>query len=377
MVGGRRLDGIGPPIPSSSTGFASPAARSASSPVNGTVNDLALRGGGASAITAGSSSRGSSTRSCARREVEALAAAAGAGRVGVMAGDAKVVNAATANSMYVCTRGVGPGRRAGGAAPTWAGKTTDPDPSCRGPIGEHRTHEYSAHTRRVRARRGWAAPEHGARSPMPRHPDRTSGQRPALHAGRDARRARSACALGRAGARVGRRDVGARSRRHGAARRGRRGRTAWHRPDVCRKRGKARRLRRTRIGRCSASRAPCRAGPRGGGRDRRGEGRTAGDGPRGDGLRWKASDGSPGRGTHCRGSFGYALWRLPSSFRTSTEPRRCEAHVILDDHQPYIATETDGHDLGREPQPRGHHHPGDSQREGHRGKPVLAYKNRA
>ncbi len=84
----------------------------------------------------------------------------------------------------------------------------------------------------------------------------------ALHARRDAGRSRLGAE--RAGARVGGGDDRARGGRAGRPGRRRRGGAARHRPDVRRKRGKARRLRRAGGGGARAGRAAVGAGVRAG-----------------------------------------------------------------------------------------------------------------
>jgi hydrogenase expression/formation protein HypE len=75
--------------------------------VNGTVNDLAAAGARPLAMTVSLVLEEGLAAEDLRREVEAMAAAAGAAGVEIVAGDTKVVERGHADSMYVCTTGLG------------------------------------------------------------------------------------------------------------------------------------------------------------------------------------------------------------------------------------------------------------------------------
>ncbi|MGI8594013.1 MAG: hydrogenase expression/formation protein HypE [Solirubrobacteraceae bacterium] len=75
--------------------------------VNGTVNDLAVAGARASAITLSLILEEGLSSEVLRAEVEAIAHAAHAAEVEVVAGDTKVVERGHADGMYVCTTGLG------------------------------------------------------------------------------------------------------------------------------------------------------------------------------------------------------------------------------------------------------------------------------
>jgi hydrogenase expression/formation protein HypE len=75
--------------------------------VNGTVNDLAVAGARPLALTLSLVLEEGLAADDLRQEVEAIAAAAEAAGVEVVAGDTKVVERGHADSMYVCTAGVG------------------------------------------------------------------------------------------------------------------------------------------------------------------------------------------------------------------------------------------------------------------------------
>lgn len=75
--------------------------------VNGTVNDLAVSGARPVAITVSLVLEEGLSADELRAEVEAIAAAAEAAGVQVIAGDTKVVERGKADSMYICTTGVG------------------------------------------------------------------------------------------------------------------------------------------------------------------------------------------------------------------------------------------------------------------------------
>ena len=75
--------------------------------VNGTVNDLAMAGARPLAITLSLVLEEGLSAEDLRAEVEAIAAAASAAEVEIVAGDTKVVERGHADSMYVCTTGIG------------------------------------------------------------------------------------------------------------------------------------------------------------------------------------------------------------------------------------------------------------------------------
>jgi hydrogenase expression/formation protein HypE len=75
--------------------------------VNGTVNDLAVAGARPLALTLSLVLEEGLASDELRAEVEAIAAAAEAAGVEIVAGDTKVVERGHADSMYICTTGVG------------------------------------------------------------------------------------------------------------------------------------------------------------------------------------------------------------------------------------------------------------------------------
>jgi hydrogenase expression/formation protein HypE len=75
--------------------------------VNGTVNDLAMGGARALALSLAMILEEGLASDVLRAEVEAIALAAAAAGVEVMAGDTKVVERGHADSMYLCTTGIG------------------------------------------------------------------------------------------------------------------------------------------------------------------------------------------------------------------------------------------------------------------------------
>jgi len=75
--------------------------------VNGTVNDLAVAGARPVALTLSLVLEEGLSADELRAEVEAIAAAAEAAGVEIIAGDTKVVERGAADSMYVCTTGLG------------------------------------------------------------------------------------------------------------------------------------------------------------------------------------------------------------------------------------------------------------------------------
>ena len=124
---------------SSSSRCASPAARSASWPVNGTVNDLADGGRAAAGAHARARARGGALGRgrCAPRSRRSPERRAAAG-VEVVAGDTKVVERGKCDGMYVCTTGIGvrdPRARAARRRRCAPGDRL----LVSGPIGEHGT----------------------------------------------------------------------------------------------------------------------------------------------------------------------------------------------------------------------------------------------
>ena len=127
--------------------------------VNGTVNDLAMAGARPVALSLVADPRGGARRptSCAA-EVEAIAAAAAAAGVAIVAGDTKVVERGAADGMYICTTGVGRGRRARAALARRAAPRRPVLVSGRDRRARHGDH---ARARRVRARRRRSSPTRG------------------------------------------------------------------------------------------------------------------------------------------------------------------------------------------------------------------------
>ena len=249
--------------------------------VNGTVNDLAVAGARPLALSLSLILEEGLRADELRAEVEAIAAAAEAAGVEVVAGDTKVVERGHADSMYVCTTGVGQRRRARGARHR-LDRARRPDPR----LGPDRRARHRDHARRATSSSSTprSSPTRARCGPPPTRC--STRPAPALRCMRDATRGGVASVLNelaRASRRRDRRsregDVPVRPGRR------RRRRAARHRPDVRRERGQARRLRRAGGGRGGARRAARGARLRGGGGDRRGEDRAAGDGPGGDGLR--------------------------------------------------------------------------------------------
>jgi hydrogenase expression/formation protein HypE len=75
--------------------------------VNGTVNDLAVSGARALALTVSLILEEGLDAAVLRAEVEAIAAAAAQADVEIAAGDTKVVERGAADGMYICTSGIG------------------------------------------------------------------------------------------------------------------------------------------------------------------------------------------------------------------------------------------------------------------------------
>jgi hydrogenase expression/formation protein HypE len=86
--------------------------------VNGTVNDLAVSGARALALTLALVLEEGLEADELRAEIEAIAAAAELAEVEVVAGDAKVVERTKADKMYVCTSGIGRRDRRARLAPS-------------------------------------------------------------------------------------------------------------------------------------------------------------------------------------------------------------------------------------------------------------------
>ena len=118
--------------------------------VNGTVNDLAVSGARPLALSLSLILEEGLDADELRAEVEAIAAAAAAAGVEIVAGDTKVVERGHADSMYVCTTGIGTvDPRARALAARRPARRPDPrlGPDRRPRHGDH------AGPRRVRARR--------------------------------------------------------------------------------------------------------------------------------------------------------------------------------------------------------------------------------
>jgi hydrogenase expression/formation protein HypE len=105
--------------------------------VNGTVNDLAVAGARALALSVALVLEEGLGADELRAEVEAIAGAAEAAGVEVIAGDTKVVERGHADSMYICTTGIGAVDPRARLAPD----SIRPDDRIlvSGPIGEHGT----------------------------------------------------------------------------------------------------------------------------------------------------------------------------------------------------------------------------------------------
>jgi hydrogenase expression/formation protein HypE len=105
--------------------------------VNGTLNDLAVAGARPLALTVSLVLEEGLEADALRHEVEAMAAAARAAGVEVVAGDTKVVERGHADSMYICTTGLG--RRDPRARVSPAGLRPGDRLLVSGPIGDHGT----------------------------------------------------------------------------------------------------------------------------------------------------------------------------------------------------------------------------------------------
>jgi hydrogenase expression/formation protein HypE len=75
--------------------------------VNGTVNDLAMAGARAAALTVSMILEEGLDAGVLRAEIEAVATAAAAAGVEIVGGDTKVVERGAADGMYLCTTGIG------------------------------------------------------------------------------------------------------------------------------------------------------------------------------------------------------------------------------------------------------------------------------
>jgi hydrogenase expression/formation protein HypE len=105
--------------------------------VNGTVNDLAVSAARPLALTVSLVLEEGLAASALRAEIEAMAAAAAAAGVEVVAGDTKVVERGSCDSMYVCTTGLGvrDGRASVGTGAILPGDRV----LVSGPVGSHGT----------------------------------------------------------------------------------------------------------------------------------------------------------------------------------------------------------------------------------------------
>ena len=318
--------------------------------VNGTVNDLAVAGARPLAITVAMILEEGLDSDVLRAEVEAIAQAARAAGVEVVAGDTKVVERGHADGMYLATTGVGAPRPARAAEPA--------GPAARRPRAAVRLDRRARHGDHARARRVRARGRGRVRHPQPvagrRRAARRRGRRPALHARRDARRRRLGAQ--RAGARQRRRDDRERDGRARRPGRGRRGGDPGDRPHVRGQRGQARRLRRAG------------EGGRGPGRAARGA-RAASAPPRSARCArsrpgwcwWRRASADGGSwtswwGTRCRGSVersrAMPVEFAPTAARDGGDHRTRD----LDDHGAQLRRRFGRHDLGDQPEPRGHHH---------------------
>jgi hydrogenase expression/formation protein HypE len=105
--------------------------------VNGTVNDLAVSGARALALTLSLVLEEGLTADDLRAEIEAVAAAAETAGVRIVAGDTKVVERGHADGMYICTTGLG--RRDPRSRVSPAGVRPGDRVILSGSIGEHGT----------------------------------------------------------------------------------------------------------------------------------------------------------------------------------------------------------------------------------------------
>ncbi len=105
--------------------------------VNGTVNDLAMAGARARALTVSMILEEGLPSEILRAEVRAIADAARAAEVEIVGGDTKVVQRGLADGMYLCTTGVGAVDPRAGLSPR--GIRAGDRILVSGPIGEHGT----------------------------------------------------------------------------------------------------------------------------------------------------------------------------------------------------------------------------------------------
>ena len=105
--------------------------------VNGTVNDLAMAGARARALTVSMILEEGLPATALRAEVQAIAEAASAAGVEIVGGDTKVVQRGLADGMYLCTTGVGAVDDRARLSP--AGIAPGDRILVSGPIGEHGT----------------------------------------------------------------------------------------------------------------------------------------------------------------------------------------------------------------------------------------------
>ena len=254
--------------------------------VNGTVNDLAMGGARPLALSLAMILEEGLATDVLRAEVEAIAQAAAAAGVEVMAGDTKVVERGHADSMYLCTTGIGLVDERAVLAPSnlRAGDRV----LVSGSIGEHGT--------AIMLARGEfdldADVESDTRPLWPAVDALLAAAGPHLRCLRDATRGGVASVLNElaraseAAIVVREKDIpGAPGRRRG-------GRAARHRSHVHRQRGHVRRVRGARRRDGRAGRAARRAGVRGRRRDRRGQVLAGRDGADGNRV-WRQAGGRP------------------------------------------------------------------------------------
>ena len=336
--------------------------------VNGTVNDLAVAGARPLALSLSLVLEEGLPADELRAEVEAIAAAAAAAGVEIIAGDTKVVERGHADSMYVCTAGIGQ-RRSARAALAGRPAPRRPDPGVRA---------RSAST----ARRSCSPAASSSSTPTVESDTRPlwpavdallEAAGPGLRCLRDATRGGVASVLNELARASGvamvvrEGDVPVRPAVAGAAE------LLGIDPMYVANEGKLVAFVAPERGRCGAAGAARRAGVRAGGGDRRGQDRAAGDGAGGDGVRRQAGDGPAGRRSRCRGSAERderrGRWRQSSSYRTQAKTEAITAHVLWMTTGLSCEGDSGGHDLGHQPEPRGHH-PGD-----HPGMPRVVIHN--
>ena len=322
--------------------------------VNGTVNDLAVAGARPLALTLSLVLEEGLAADDLRAEVEAIAAAAAAAGVEIVAGDTKVVERGHADSMYLCTTGIGQ-RRPARARSRRRPAPRRPDPRLRA---------RSAST----ARRSCSRAASSSSTPTIESDTRSlwpavdalldaAGRDAALPARRDPRRRRLGAE--RAGARLGGGDGRARGATCRCSRRSR-APPSCSGSTRCTSRTRASSSPSSRPERADAALAALRAVPglRAGGRDRRGQDRAAGDGAGRDGVRRQAGDGPARRRPAAADLLSgerRGAWPRSSSFRTSTQTEEVTAHVLWMTTGPLLRGRLGRDDLGHEPEPRGHH----------------------